>query len=349
MRSVDQKIVIVTRPTQLASLRRKFATRSQAKFQIISAKKRELVRAGAAPAQVEILAEAAFQDVDKAADAYDSSVERIRQDLDAARFEVPIQTIDRDFLPNFVFGPRDVIVTIGQDGLVANTAKYVLGRPIVAVNPDPGRIDGILLPFRADQAREAIRNVLRGTGRFRQITLAQATLADGQKLLAFNELFIGCRSHVSARYRLTIGRRAEPQSSSGLLVSTGAGSTGWLSSVLNMASGVTTTFGGGPGVLRGKAGQPFRLRWEDPKLVYVVREPFISKSSSANLIAGMVEPGQEMVIESEMASDGVIFSDGVESDYLEFNAGAIARVSAASGKALLVIDSLEVPKRRDSQ
>jgi NAD kinase len=344
VRNIDLKIVIVTRPTQLASLRRKFGTRSQAKFQVTSSRKRELSRAGAvAPGKIEQLAGAAFEEVDKAANTYDASVEQIRQDLDAAKFDVPIQTIDRDFLPNFVFGPRDVIVTIGQDGLVANTAKYVLGRPIVAVNPDPARIDGVLLPFQANQAREAVRSVLRGNGRFRQVTLAQATLADGQKILAFNELFIGCKSHVSARYRLSVGRKAEPQSSSGLLVSTGAGSTGWLSSVLNMASGVSSTFGGVAGaagvgnVPKGKTGSPFRLKWEDPKLVYVVREPFISKSSSANLIAGMVEPGQEMVIESEMASDGVIFSDGVESDYLEFNAGAIARVGAAAGKALLVV------------
>jgi NAD kinase len=333
MRSVDQKIVIVTRPTQLASLRRRFATRSQAKFQIVSAKKRELARAGAAPALLDQLAEAAFVDVDKAAGAYDSSVEQIRQDLDKAGFDMPVQSIDRDFLPNFVFGARDLVVTIGQDGLVANTAKYVMGRPIIAVNPDPARIDGILLPFRADQAREAVRSVLRGHGRFREVTLAEATLADGQKLLAFNELFVGCRTHISARYRLRIGERAEPQSSSGLLVCTGAGSTGWFSSVLNMAAGVAATFG----KARSDIAQQFRLSWEDPNLVYVVREPFVSKSSRAGLVAGMIESGQEMVVESEMASDGVIFSDGVESDYLEFNAGAVARIGAASGKALLVV------------
>ena len=40
----------------------------------------------------------------------------------------------------------------------------------------------------------------------------------------------------------------------------------------------------------------------------------------------MIEHGEEIVVESLMPSGGVIFSDGIESDYLEFNAGAIGRV-----------------------
>jgi NAD kinase len=337
MRSPEQKIVIVTRPTQLASLRRRFATRSQAKFQIVAAKKREFARAGAAPAAASILAEAAFEDVDQAAAAYDDAVHKVRLDLNSGGFEIPVQTIDRDFLPNFVFGPRDLIITVGQDGLVANTAKYVLGRPIVAVNPDPSRFDGVLLPFKADQVVDAVWSVIRGKAKFRNVTMAQATLDDGQKILAFNDLFIGCRSHVSARYRLGIGDRSEPQSSSGVLVCTGAGSTGWLSSVMNMAAGVSAAFSADA---KRAARNPLRLSWDAENLVYVVREPFVSRTSQATMIAGLVTPHSEMVVESEMAADGIIFSDGVESDFIEFNAGAVAHIAAAPEKAMLaVVDS----------
>lgn len=329
----DQKIVIVTRATQLSALRKRFATRSQAKFQIVSAKKRLLAKkAIAEDVDLDALAEVAFAEVDRAADVYEESVGRLRDDLDFTDFDLPVQTVDRNFLPNFVFGPNDVVVTVGQDGLVANTAKYALGLPIVAVNPDPERIDGVLLPFRTEQARSAVRSVLTGKARYREVTLAEAHLADGQKLLAFNELFIGTRTHVSARYRLTVGGRTENQSSSGMLVSTGAGSTGWLSSVFNMAAGLVKTFG------REVAPAPaMKLRWEDPRLVFVVREPFVSKSSSAALVAGVIKAGEEMQVESEMASDGVIFSDGVEADYLEFNAGATATIRRAEGKARLVV------------
>lgn len=331
MLRVDRKIVIVTRPTQLASLRKKFNTRSQAKFQMVSAKRRELANARVASAVVEQMAAQAFEEVDQAAEQYDAAVQQLRQDLDFNDLDIPVQTLDRDFLPNFVFGPNDVVVTVGQDGLVANTAKYAIGRPIVAVNPDPQRIDGVLLPFRTDQARSAVRNVLQEKAAYRQVTLAEALLADGQRLLAFNELFIGSRTHVSARYRLSLKGRSEPQSSSGVLVCTGAGSTGWLSSVFNMAAGVASIFG------KPQRANAMRLEWEDPRLVYVVREPFISKSSQAGLVAGVVEPGAEIVIESDMPSNGVIFSDGVEADALEFNAGAIAHIRTSAGKARLVV------------
>ena len=54
-----------------------------------------------------------------------------------------VQIVDRGFLPNFVFAPDDTVVTLGQDGLVANTLKYLDGQPVVGVNPDPERWDGL--------------------------------------------------------------------------------------------------------------------------------------------------------------------------------------------------------------
>src|ERR1051325_1331077 len=164
----------------------------------------------------------------------------------------------------------------------------------------------------------------------REVTLAEIKLHDGQRLLAFNDLFIGARSHVSALYRISCGKKTEVQSSSGVLVSTGAGSTGWLSSVFNMVSGVASFRGG-------KVVEPVRMPWEDRRLIYVVREPFVSRHSQANLVTGMLESGQELVLESLMPSGGVVFSDGMEADFLQFNSGATATVRAAEQRARLVV------------
>src|SRR5205823_703527 len=153
----------------------------------------------------------------------------------------------------------DVVITVGQDGLVANTAKYAGNLPIVAINPDPAHIDGILLPFTVDRARMAVRQVLARQAIIRNVTMAQATLANGQRLLAFNDFFIGARTHVSARYRIESADQSERQISSGVLVSTGAGSTGWMSSVFNMARGVAGAFGKNTSPDLG-----VRLTWEDP-------------------------------------------------------------------------------------
>jgi hypothetical protein len=260
-------------------------------------------------------------------EAYRHSLELVRRSIELG---LKIQVIDRILVPTFTFLPHDLVVTLGQDGLVANCAKYAGRQPIIAVNPDPERVDGILLPFLPDQLPHAIDQVLENRCRIRPVTLAEASLNDGQRLLAFNDLFLGAQSHVSARYQLHWNSSKESQSSSGVLVSTGAGSTGWISSVFNMASGVSALTGG-------HAVKPLRLEWEDRRLLFVVREPFISRHSMANLIAGVVESQQSLVLESLMPSGGVIFSDGIEADYLQFNSGSIVSIKAAEETAQLVV------------
>jgi hypothetical protein len=162
--------------------------------------------------------------------------------------------------------------------------------------------------------------------------MAEAKLNDGQSLLAFNDLFIGVRSHVSARYLIQLGERQEHHSSSGLIVSTGVGSTGWLSSMFNMANGMLAGFS-----QQGNALPSLKLDWEAEQLVFVVREPFVSKTSAAGIVCGLVTPDSPLILQSEMPEGGVIFSDGVEADFLTFNAGTTATISLAGKKTNLVV------------
>jgi hypothetical protein len=268
-------------------------------------------------------------DYEREDETYREAIDRLKRDLEDLLY---VQVIARDLLPNFVFGPNDVVVTLGQDGLVANTAKYAGSLSIVAVNPDPARFDGILMPFTTDKARAAVIRTLEQKGTFKLVTLGEATLTDGQRLLAFNDFFIGCRTHVSARYRIEFHKRSEAHSSSGVLVSTGAGSTGWLSSIFNMAAGLAPLV---PGAANVKI--PPRLPWEDPRLLFVVREPFVSKMSAATLVSGTIAPGEQLTLTSQMPTEGVIFSDGIESDFLQFNSGAVAHIGAAKQMAKLVV------------
>ncbi|MCC6741913.1 MAG: NAD(+)/NADH kinase [Planctomycetia bacterium] len=302
------KLVIVTRKTRLEELTERFNSRGQAKFWI--------ERSGGD-----------FSDYVREDDAYRRSLDGVRRGLDLG---LKVQSLERGLVPTFLFTDRDLVVPVGQDGLVANTAKYAGAQPIVGVNPDPARFDGVLLPFTPDSARPAVEGVLAGRARVREVTLAEAALNDGQTLLAFNDLFVGARTHVSARYRLKVGRATENQSSSGLLVSTGAGSTGWLSSVFNMAAGLAAFTGG-------TAGKRPSLSWEDPRLVFAVREPFVSRHSQAGIVAGWIEKGAELVVESLMPTGGAIFSDGIEADFLPFDSGRIARIRAANRRARLVV------------
>lgn len=306
-----EKVLLVTRPTRLEGLVKRYNTKRQAKFYIEH-------QGGD------------FQGYQAEDDEYRRSLDQVRASLDLG---LKVQQVGRELLPNLVVSDSDLVVALGQDGLVANTAKYVGSQPLVGVNPDPARFDGVLLPFAADQARAAVTAVLEDRARVREVSMAQAQLDDGQRLLAFNDLYLGAASHVSSRYRVTWRGQTESQSSSGILVSTGAGSTGWLSSVFHMASAVTRLGGGEPG-------ERPTMGWEDRRLMWITREPFQSRHSSIQLSAGVLEEGEALEVESRMPAGGVVFSDGVEADRLQFVSGRVASIGLAPERARLVVGAL---------
>lgn len=258
-------------------------------------------------------------------DNFHYSLEAIQKKLSNV---VKYKIVGRAYLPNYIFSDSNLIIVIGQDGLVANTAKYAKGLPIVAVNPDKQQYDGVLLPFDASNFVPAVEKVLANNYKSRTVRLAEAKLNDGQRLLAFNDLFIGASSHVSARYRITFNQQTENHSSSGIIVSTKVGSTGWLSSIFNMAYGVANLFE--------ENLQPKQPTLEDDQLLFAVREPFKSLKTQIGITAGIIQPQQQLTIESFMPNNGVIFSDGIHQDYIKFNSGAIATVGLAKETANLV-------------
>ncbi|NIP73680.1 MAG: hypothetical protein GWO16_11915 [Gammaproteobacteria bacterium] len=309
-RALYERVVIVTRRTELEELTSRFVTEAQARFYL----------------------EHAGQDFEPIEQAH----RRYHAVLDQVRHAIPVRTkhhvIPREYLPQYAFEEADLVVTVGPDGLVVNTAKYLERQPLLAFNPDPGRIEGVLLPYAARDTESAMSRTLAGEVRFREVTMAEARLNDGQKLVAFNDLFVGARSHVSARYRLVHGQDTEEQSSSGIIVSTGAGSTGWLKSVYAGAAAVSRAMGGHVDAPRDGG----RFSWEADHLVYAVREPWPSKSSGTTKVYGRITPDAPLLLDSHMPGHGVIFSDGVEADYLPFNAGTRATITLADRKARLV-------------
>ncbi|WP_264499641.1 hypothetical protein [Luteolibacter flavescens] len=310
-RLTETKLILVVRATRLADLRARFATKSQAKFYV--------TRLGGD-----------FADYEREDEAYQKAITRAQQTLSTLG---RVQLVQRVFLPNFVFGPEDIVVTLGQDGLVANTLKYLNGQPLIGVNPDPKRWDGKLLPFRIEDLEKVTREVLRSGRSYRDVTMAEAKLNTGLSLCAVNDLFIGMKSHGSARYRIAMGKAAEDHSSSGIIVSTGLGSTGWFKSLMTGAAAVAAA----SGQARGATPQDITFPWESDHLFFTVREPFPSNTTGTALVFGKVTPREPLTIESRMGEGGVIFSDGIEQDFLEFNSGSLATVSLAGRKGRLVV------------
>jgi NAD kinase len=299
------KLVVVTRKTMLEELVERHGTRGQARF--LAASRGE-----------------SFDDIEAAHARYEHSVATLKGAIPAG---IRTQWIDRGFLPNFLFGPHDLVVTLGADGLVVNVAKYLSTQPILAINPDPSRIDGVLVPVRIDAAAPALAAALAGGIPARRITMARARLDDGQTIDAVNDLFIGIQSHASARYRIEYRRNVENQSSSGVIVSTGAGSTGWYRSVLTAAAGVATAHLGKKAV--GNLADRYAFDATARELRFSVREPFTSLSSMGTIICGAITGSETLDIVSQMPTGGVIFSDGMESDFVKFEAGMRARIGIA--------------------
>lgn len=319
-------IALVTTETRLAGLLSKFGTKGAAKFRWKAARAHYQL----ANAQATFDDEADFERFVEEDTQYRAVLKSIRSDLEGLGY--PVVPVPRSYLANYFFGLTEAVVVVGPDGLVANVAKYVGDLPIIGINPLPDRIDGVLLRFQVRDARRVVRRTLENNARYQLVTMAQVLLNDGQTMLAFNDFFVGRQSHVSARYVIYAGQQSESQSSSGVIVSTGAGATGWLSSVYNMAAGVGRFLGQQTSIAPS-------MKWDTQELLWVVREPFRSRVSQVELVIGSISQANPLRLESLMPEGGVIFSDGIESDFLAFNSGAIAQFSIAPKQCKLVVDA----------
>jgi hypothetical protein len=292
------RAIVVTRPSEYAALLGRHGTRAQAAF--------HLERRGQSLAEL------------------DRRHARLEAALAAVSRAIPAEwrrhRLDRADLARFVFEPDDLVLAVGQDGLVANAAKYLRGQPVLGVNPDPEGIDGVLVRHRPDRVAALLRAAAAGRAEVEARTMAEARLDDGQRLLALNELFAGHRSHQSARYRLAVGGREERQSSSGVIVSTGTGATGWARSINQERRS--------PLALPGPT---------EPALAFFVREPFPSAATGTALDGARLGEGERLTLTSEMNEGGVLFGDGIESDRLDLGWGTRAEIGPAAERLRLVV------------
>ena len=296
--TVTPRAVVVTRPTEYEALLVRHGTREQARF-FLEQRGRSL------------------QEVSDRHARRDAALQTVSSG-------VPMRwrrtRVDRADLDRFVFGPEDVVVVVGQDGLVANVAKYLTGQPVLGVNPDRELHDGVLVRHDAVAATGLLAATADGQARVESRTMVQATLDDGQRLLALNEIFVGQRTHQSALYRIRWQGHEERQSSSGLIVSTGTGATGWARSIA------------------GQAPPAFELPGPtQTRLAFFGREPVPSRSTGTAIQRGLVAEGESIEISSEMNELGTVFGDGIEADRLDFRWGMRLTVGIAGNRLNLIV------------
>lgn len=230
-----------------------------------------------------------------------------------------VASVRREDLPNFLFREKDLIVACGPDGLFVNLAKYVDDQLVLTVNPDPNTVAGVLMLFQPSQVGETIKLIQKGKHRVERLPFVKAAIDDNRVVWAISDLFIGRKDHIAARYELSFGRYRERQSSSGILIATGVGSTGWMRSIAAQLEGMTLN------------GQPHKLSSlptpTSDELVFAVREPFPSPNTGTRLVTGRVTPGTALAVSSEMPDGGYVFSDGVVEKAVAWNAGSVVTIS----------------------
>ena len=286
------RVVIVTKPTRLEELVRKHLTEGTAQF-ILESHGQSIEP---------------YQQEDAVCHAALAEVRRqIPNDL-------PTASVSREDLPNFLFRDNDLIIVCGPDGLFANLAKHVGNQPVLTINPDPKTITGVLMLFPPTAVSNMIAQVQAGKHHVERLPFVKASIDDERVVWGLNDIFIGRKDHVSARYEISFGGRKERQSSSGILVATGIGCNGWIRSIAAMVAGLT------------REGQANRLSSlpnnTDAELVFVVREPFPSPTTSTSIVTGRVTPGTPLIVSSEMPAGGYLFSDGNTGQAIEWNAGS---------------------------
>lgn len=341
------RIIIVTRQAVIESLQARYGTISNAAYSL-SVSDSYLDGGGAAAAIAEASAgtrqakltyeqgarnvrrAGASRSVSTSNKTYDqirSSSSRINAAIRTVQSIIPNDwrrvSIRRDDLANFLFEPDDIVVCVGQDGLVANAAKYLtFNQPVIGINPEPGVNPGVLVPWQSAEFEEAFEYAIH-----KEYTdprgMVEAVCDNGQTLVCLNEVFIGHRSHQSARYYIEANHLTERQSSSGVICFTGTGATGWASSCYQ-------TYSSHP---------PDMPSPQDKYLGFFVREPWQAGMYGATIRAGVISAGTEFMIRSEMEEGGVVFGDGIELDYMELSYGRVVVVKPSAQQLNLVIPS----------
>ena len=131
MAILTPRVVLVRRETELDRVRATHASLASARF--------VLERRGISLAEVE----AAHRDF----------AEALRQVRAAIPPDWRHAVLMRGEVERFVFGPEDIVLALGPDGLVANVAKYLDGQVVIGIDPAPGRNPGVLVRFETDAAK----------------------------------------------------------------------------------------------------------------------------------------------------------------------------------------------------
>jgi len=189
-------------------------------------------------------------------------------------------------------GMVDLVITVGGDGTVLTASHFAHDAPILGIKSFGKKSVGYFCAATRKTMNGYLNDII--DGRKRPIKLHRLQVGiDGEKIdeLALNDVLFAHETPAStSRYKLTLGSRTEDQKSSGVWISTAAGSTA---------------------AIKSAGGDVLPLTSE--KMEYFVREPYTS-GGSYRLLKGTIFPKTVIKIRSLMRG-GTIFIDGGSTQY----------------------------------
>src|SRR3989344_3908050 len=186
--------------------------------------------------------------------------------------------------------PNSLVIAIGGDNYLQLVSHFIGNQSLIGINSDPENSDGTLTHFTAESFIDFVPKLESGKFNIEEWTRLQATINDKKiPTLATSEIYIGAyKSTDMSRYILELRkgsrgrvRESEEQKSSGLVVSTKAGETGWYDaasryatnrSMRSLESSVFYT-----DIMLGRVHNIHPV--EDPQFrsaYFIAREPFVS-------------------------------------------------------------------------
>jgi len=206
------------------------------------------------------------------------------------RHKIKHKFMNRDKAKKTHFKNKDVIITIGGDGTLLRISHKVFDKtPIWGINSDIYHKEGFFMQTNRYNFEKHLKKLLKGEQHIKQLTRLETRINNKKiKDLALNDVYIGrIKAYLLSRYWIKIGKRQEKQKSSGVIVSTAAGSHAWL---------------------RSTGGELMQI--ESRKMQYIIREPYIGALIKPKMLKGITKT---IIIKTFLESTVVI--DSLSKEY----------------------------------
>jgi len=209
---------------------------------------------------------------------------------------------------------KDIIISIGGDGTFLSASHYAENIPILSVNSDKTRSEGALTTIDLSELNSKILDIINNKIKIKEYTREKIIIHKKNKCTetenALNETFFGnINPHHTTNYEIIYKNKNENQRSSGIVISTGTGSTAWYQTA---------------------GGYPFNR--EKKQLKFKIRELYKRKLHKPTIKKGKINLNEKLIIISKM-NHAIVAIDSIRTYKLSKN----NKVEISIGKPLKVI------------